>query len=668
MRSRRSPARRRPRRLRRPRRPIIRRSRSSIRPTGATSVGRIEVASADAIETAVARAVAAAAAWRGRAPSDRAAILRRCADALEAHRPELVALAIREAGKTFGNAIGEVREAVDFCRYYAQQIADDTATASQAAGPLVCISPWNFPLAIFTGQVVAALAAGRCVLAKPAEQTPLIAARAVALFHDAGVPRDVLQLLVGDGEHVGAPLVAHPAIGGVLFTGSTDVARSIAATLARRDDDPVLVAETGGQNALIVDSSALTEQVVNDALVSAFDSAGQRCSALRILCLQDAVYDTTLTMLRGGLAELAVGDPACLSTDIGPAIDADARDRLLDHIARMRAAGHRVHSVPLPASCEHGTFVPPTIIEIDRIGDIPGEVFGPVLHVVRWSFGTLDALIDAIDATGYGLTMGVHSRIDEHIARVTARAKVGNLYVNRTLIGATVGVQPFGGEGLSGTGPKAGGPFYLARLDEGRGAHRFRPTIDGARNPDATRLAALRVALAECPALDDATRTRLDQHAVLCEAAAMGLTTMRLPGPTGETNTLSLRPRERIACVAHDATTSIRQVIAAQALGVQPFARAALLPPSLRAFVEPWDGDVATLADLETVLLAGPADERVRTKEACAARPGPVVAVIGWDESTEPVLQLWRLARELAVSVNTAAAGGNASLMTLTEA
>ena len=632
------------------------------------AVGRIATVCAADIDSAVAKAAAAGAAWRARPPAARAALLMRCADALESHRPELVALAIREAGKTFGNAIGEVREAVDFCRYYARQIVDDSAAEASAGGPLVCISPWNFPLAIFAGQVVAALAAGRCVLAKPAEQTPLIAARAVALFHAAGVPHDVLQLLPGDGEHVGAPLVAHPAIGGVLFTGSTEVARSIAATLAQRDDDPVLVAETGGQNALIVDSSALTEQVVNDALVSAFDSAGQRCSALRILCLQDAVYDTTLTMLKGGLAQLAVGDPRSLSTDIGPAIDADARDRLVAHIEAMRARGHRIHSVPLPPECAHGTFVAPTIIEIDRIADIPGEVFGPVLHVLRWPFGTLDALIDAIDATGYGLTMGVHSRIDEHILRVAARAKVGNLYVNRTLIGATVGVQPFGGEGLSGTGPKAGGPFYLARLDDGRGAHRFRPEV-GAPTTRAVagRLDALREAIGACPELDDAIRARLDMHCVLCEAAALGLTTMTLPGPTGETNTLTLRPRDRIACLADDPVNLIRQVVAARSIGVVPAVRADLLPATLRPFVDPWDGDVSTLADLQALMLAVPADERSRTKQACAARQGPLVSVIRWDGGTEPVLQLWRLMREFAESVNTAAAGGNASLMTLTE-
>ena len=563
-------------------------------------VGSIALASRDDIDEAVRGACAGGQAWSRTEPSERARILERAADLLERHRIEFIALAIREAGKTFGNALGEVREAVDFCRYYAKQIFDDTLPTmdlGETSGPLVCISPWNFPLAIFTGQVVAALAAGRCVLAKPAEQTPLIAARAVALLHEAGVPPDALHLLCGEGECVGAPLVGHPAIGGVLFTGSTAVARSIAATLAARDDDPVLIAETGGQNALIVDSSALTEQVVNDALISAFDSAGQRCSALRILCLQDAVYDTTLTMLKGAMDELAVGNPMRWSVDVGPAIDAEARDRLVDHIDAMRAKGHAVFSLPLPAACARGTFVAPTVIEIDRIADIPAEVFGPVLHVMRWSFGGLDALIDDIDATGYGLTMGIHSRIDEHIARVAARANVGNLYVNRTLIGATVGVQPFGGEGLSGTGPKAGGPFYLARLADGHGAHRFvadRPPAPS--SPMQPSLLSLREAIARCDTFDAPAKTKLDAHCVVCEATAAPLTSMVLPGPTGEINTLMLRPRTAIACVADDAVDLVHQVVAAHAVGVVPLARVDALPAALRSFVRPWNGDIAAVA------------------------------------------------------------------------
>ncbi len=632
-------------------------------------LGVVATASSDDIANAVSRALAASTAWRSTPPSQRAALLVRCAGSLEEHRAELIALAIREAGKTLGNAIGEVREAVDFCRYYGKQIEGESAAIDDSArGPIVCISPWNFPLAIFSGQVIAALAAGHCVIAKPAEQTPLIAWRAAALFHEAGMPRDVLQVLIGDGETVGAPLVAHPSIAGVLFTGSTQVARSIAATLSRRSDEHILIAETGGQNAMIVDSSALIEQVVNDALISAFDSAGQRCSALRILCLQDAIYDTTLAMLKGAMAELAVGNPMRLSTDIGPAIDADARDRLVAHIATMKARGHRVYSLALPPECANGTFVAPALIEIDAIDDLPGEVFGPVLHVMRWRFGELDALIDSIDATGYGLTMGVHSRIDEHIARVAARARVGNLYVNRTLIGATVGVQPFGGEGLSGTGPKAGGPFYLARLDGGRGAHRFKAASDATRSRDAIVAAKrLRAALARCSEWDDATRALLDVHAARCEAAAAGMTTMRLPGPTGENNTLSLRPRETIACLADDAIDLVCQLVAAQAIGIVPLANRDALPRAMQAFVRPWDERVDNASDLQALLVALRDPERMRVQQLAAARDGAIVAVIRWTRTTDPALHLWRLMREFAESVNTAAAGGNASLMTLIE-
>ena len=532
---------------------------------------------------------------------------------------------------------------------------------------MVCISPWNFPLAIFTGQVTAALAAGRTVLAKPAEQTPLIAARAVELFHEAGVPDDVLQCLVGDGERVGAPLVAHAGIGGVLFTGSTQVARSIAKTLAARTDDPVLVAETGGQNAMIVDSSALTEQVVADALVSAFDTAGQRCSALRVLCLQDEVYEHTLAMLKGALAELAVGNPMRLATDIGPVIDIEARDRLVAHIEAMRVRGNRIHAHALPDECAAGTFVAPTIIEIEGLGDLPGEVFGPVLHVMRWRFGQLDALIDAINATGYGLTMGVHSRIDEHITRVAARARVGNLYVNRNIVGAVVGVQPFGGEGLSGTGPKAGGPLYLARLGHAATLPQRWPDAQS-KNADAAQpasFAKLRQALGRCAELGDESRTLL---ATACERAAEAAArfgTIELSGPTGEINTLAFRPRRHVACVASETVDLIAQIVAARAAGATPYAPHALLPLALRSFVNDDAHADPSNAARDLWLVALPPHERARLQQAVAAQEGPIVPVVGWDRHGDARAHLWRLMHEIAMSVNSAAAGGNASLMTL---
>jgi RHH-type proline utilization regulon transcriptional repressor/proline dehydrogenase/delta 1-pyrroline-5-carboxylate dehydrogenase len=332
-------------------------------------------------------------------------------------------------------------------------------------GVFACISPWNFPLAIFTGQVTAALAAGNAVVAKPAEQTPLIAHHAVTLMHEAGIPEDVLQLLPGDGLSVGVPLVNHPSIAGVAFTGSTETARAIHMALAAKNGPIVpLIAETGGQNAMIVDSSALPEQVVTDTIASAFQSAGQRCSALRVLYLQSDIADKTLAMLTGAMAELKIGDPALLRTDVGPVIDAAALEILESHGARMAKESKLVYECALGSECADGTFFAPRAFEIDSIAQLEREVFGPVLHVIRFRADELDAVIDDINATGYGLTVGVHSRVDSTVAHVVERMNVGNAYVNRNQIGAVVGVQPFGGEGLSGTGPKAGGPRYLYRF------------------------------------------------------------------------------------------------------------------------------------------------------------------------------------------------------------
>jgi RHH-type proline utilization regulon transcriptional repressor/proline dehydrogenase/delta 1-pyrroline-5-carboxylate dehydrogenase len=332
-------------------------------------------------------------------------------------------------------------------------------------GVFVCIAPWNFPLAIFTGQVAAALAAGNAVIAKPAEQTPLMAAAAIRILHRAGVPGDALHLMPGDGPSVGAPLVADPRIAGVAFTGSTEVAQAINRALAAKDGPiAALIAETGGQNCMIVDSSALPEQVVRDVLISSFQSAGQRCSALRVLFLQDDCAERTIRMLSGAMEELRVGDPALLSTDVGPVIDEAAKKTLNEHAARMEREARLLYRVKLAPETSHGSFVAPQAFELDSLSRLTREVFGPILHVVRWKADRLDQVIEAINATGYGLTLGVHSRIDATVRQVTSRVRAGNAYVNRNMIGAVVGVQPFGGEGLSGTGPKAGGPRYLHRF------------------------------------------------------------------------------------------------------------------------------------------------------------------------------------------------------------
>ncbi len=442
-------------------------------------VGEVTEASEADIEKALASASAAAPAWDAAPAAARAACLERAADLYEENTAELVALCIREAGKTVNDAIAEIREAVDFCRYYALKAREDFSAPLTLPGPtgerdelslhgrgtFLCISPWNFPLAIFTGQVTAALAAGNAVIAKPAEQTPLVAAAAVRLLHKAGVPGEVLHLLPGDGPKIGAPLVADPRISGVAFTGSTEVARLINQALAAREGPIVpLIAETGGQNAMIVDSTALPEQVTRDVMASAFQSAGQRCSALRVLFLQDSIADGMLEMISGALHELKVGDPARLSTDIGPVIDAEAQAMLQAHVKRMAGEGRLVAEARLGEDCAAGTFVAPAAFEIDALSRLQREVFGPILHVVRYPSDRLDQVIEAINGTGYGLTLGIHSRIDTTVDYIHRRLKVGNAYVNRNIIGAGVGVQPFGGEGLSGTGPKAGGPHYLHRF------------------------------------------------------------------------------------------------------------------------------------------------------------------------------------------------------------
>ena len=443
------------------------------------SCGRALGVVEEADEAAVRLATEAASAARIPDAEARAAILECAADLLEARTLDLLALLAREAGRTLPDGLGEIREAVDFCRYYALQARRHFAKPRElpgptgesnrielaGRGPFACISPWNFPLSIFVGQVAAAFAAGNAVLAKPAEQTPLVGALAVRLLHQAGVPPEALAFLPGRGETVGAALVRDPRIAGVCFTGSTATARAIQRSLAAREGPLVpLIAETGGLNAMLVDSSALAEQVVTDALASAFDSAGQRCSALRVLCLQQEIAPRVIEILAGATAELRMGDPARLATDVGPVIDRDALSMLEQHAARMEREAKLLCEARLPAELSGGLFFAPRAYEIASLAAIDREVFGPSLHVVRFAGDRLEAMVDAINAKGYGLTMGIHSRIEETVERVRRRARVGNLYVNRNMIGATVGVQPFGGEGLSGTGPKAGGPHYLYRF------------------------------------------------------------------------------------------------------------------------------------------------------------------------------------------------------------
>lgn len=439
-------------------------------------IGRAADASVRDVERALASAVRAQPGWDAVAPARRREVLERAADLIEAQRAELMSLLIREAGKCIPDALAEVRETADYCRYYAwlaerefgtparlpAPAGERNALAWRGRGVFVCISPWNFPLAIFTGQVSAALAAGNAAIAKPAPQTPLVAARVVRLLHQAGVPEQTLHLLPGAGATVGARLVRDPRVGGVVFTGSTETAQTINRQLAARAGPIVrLIAETGGQNCMIADSSALPEQVVKDALHSAFNSAGQRCSALRVLWLQKEIAPRVIALLRGAMAELCLGDPMQLSTDIGPVIDAKAKTVLTHHARRMERLGRLIYRTSLPTGAKHGSYFAPCAFEVPNLKALKREVFGPILHVVRYAAHKLDAVIEVVNATGYGLTLGVHSRVEATARYIQERVRVGNVYVNRNMIGAVVGVQPFGGEGLSGTGPKAGGPHYL---------------------------------------------------------------------------------------------------------------------------------------------------------------------------------------------------------------
>ncbi len=440
-------------------------------------VGRINVANDAMVDEALAVADKATTAWANTPVAERAAIILRAADRFQEAMPQFISLLNREGGKCIPDAIGEVRETIDYCRYYAYRACQDlvplplpgpTGEANQLTlhprGIITCISPWNFPLAIFSGQIVAALLAGNVVIAKPAEQTPLTAFKAVQLLHEAGIPNDALQLLPGDGAAIGGKLVADSRVAGVMFTGSTETAKVIEQTLAKRDGPIALfIAETGGLNAMIVDSSALAEQAVMDIAQSAFNSCGQRCSALRVLFVQEEMAPKLLDMLKGYMAELVIGDPRLLSTDIGPVIDTDALTMLTNHFNAMSSQAKLLAQVAMPQGLQ-GHYFAPAVFELPDISLLKREVFGPILHVIPYAARDLDRVLDDIIRTGYGLTFGVHSRIDTTVAAIANRMPVGNVYVNRNMIGAIVGVQPFGGERLSGTGPKAGGPHYLPRL------------------------------------------------------------------------------------------------------------------------------------------------------------------------------------------------------------
>lgn len=642
-------------------------------------IGHVSEAGKAEVNEAVTAAVGEFEAWSATAPAVRSKILNRAADLMENEMVSLLGLLTKEAGKTYANAIAEVREAVDFLRFYGNQVEQNFDNDNyKPLGAIVCISPWNFPLAIFAGQVSAALASGNTVLAKPAEQTPLIAAAAVRILHQAGVPTAALHLLPGRGEVTGAALIADTRIKGVMFTGSTEVAKLIASQIAGRLDASgqfiPFIAETGGQNAMLVDSSALPEQVVNDVVASAFDSAGQRCSALRILCVQEDIADTVVHMLKGAMSELAIGDPSFISTDIGPVIDDEAKQIIVKHIEKLSVEGCSVFQATPQAELDRltGSYVAPTLIELRELSQLKREVFGPVLHVVRYARKNLKQLLREINSLGYGLTMGLHTRIDETIAEVVDLAKVGNLYVNRNIVGAVVGVQPFGGEGLSGTGPKAGGPLYAYRLLANRP---MTAPYSGITSPgvavhvDESVRSKFTAELAELQSWD--VGRRYGRLNVICrdfaKATPSGIT-CTLPGPTGERNLYTVLPRELILCQSQTEDDLVTQLAAVVAVGSN-----ALVPRLFQALVDTLPRNirerVTTFEDWKNFHFDGVIFHGERAHAEALAQQiitvrDEIVSVIYLPTGSAEV-PLERLVLERSISINTTAAGGNATLMTI---
>ncbi|HDR1344715.1 TPA: bifunctional proline dehydrogenase/L-glutamate gamma-semialdehyde dehydrogenase PutA [Pasteurella multocida] len=616
-------------------------------------VGKVIDAREEDVEQAFENALRHKDNWANTPVEQRAVILEKMADLMEQHMPQLFDLAVREAGKTLNNAIAEVREAVDFCRYYAQE-ARKLGNENPPRGIVVAISPWNFPLAIFIGEVCSALVTGNVVIAKPAEQTSLMAHFAVKLFQQAGLLIGVLQCLCGSGKVIGEKLVSDPRVDGVIFTGSTDTAKRINQNLAKHNKLIPLIAETGGQNAMIVDSSALAEQVVVDVLNSAFDSAGQRCSALRVLYVQHDVAPHILTMLKGAMAELKVGNPQHLTTDVGPVIDEMAQKRLLQHIETMRTVAKDCYQVPVdPEMQRQGIFVPPTLFELENLHHLKHEVFGPVLHVVRFHASEFNQVIAQINSTGFGLTSGIHSRIDESINHWLEQVHAGNLYVNRNTVGAVVGVQAFGGRGLSGTGPKAGGPFYLQRLVHAK--HWTLTPLHYNTPRDLSDLAAkVRSIFTKS---EQAPLLSLIDQVAQCSPLN---TTFRMQGITGEENYLTFTPRSLIAIGNGPLAQQMQALIAVAAVGatavISKYSQLAAYEKRLADYL--FVAEVEECEEISQLIVLDPIT--AKQKAQYADRPG---AILTYVEQLDLALSLFPLLHEQAISINTTAAGGNASLM-----
>jgi len=645
-------------------------------------VGTILEASPELGQAAISTAVAAQVAWAARPVKERADIIIKASDLLEQHYAELFAILRREAGKTLNDCIGELREAVDFMRYYAKE-AKHAEKDTQARGVIVCISPWNFPLAIFSGQLVAALVTGNAVVAKPADQTPLIAIKTVELLLEAGVPQEILHLLPGRGSTLGQALISDPRISGVCFTGSTEVAQHINRTLSENaGSDAILIAETGGLNAMIVDSSALPEQAVRDIVASSFQSCGQRCSALRVLLVQKDVEDRMIEMLSGAMDCLQIGDPADIRTDVGPVIDQKAKGVIDQHCDKMTEQGRVIKKLELPTDLQ-GVYCAPHLVRLSHISDLKQEIFGPVLHLVSYNVQDLDKTTQSINDTGYGLTFGVHSRIDGRVQKIVDSVNVGNYYVNRNQIGAIVGSQPFGGHGLSGTGPKAGGPLYLRR---------FRRSENTDADISLESSEALNSLLITTRQLDEAAvslnntslKAREDRPAYLrsilkgagkeamSAAASLDMGPMELPGPTGESNQYKMTPRGLALCLGQTADVALAQTIQSLVAGnktivvlaepsneiTKVFKRLvqAELPIALfHGQVE--STELTRMKLLDLVAFTGTEAEQLALRKALSKRSGPIVPLIN------EVIYPAGYVHEKTMSNDTTAAGGNAQLL-----
>jgi RHH-type proline utilization regulon transcriptional repressor/proline dehydrogenase/delta 1-pyrroline-5-carboxylate dehydrogenase len=630
-------------------------------------VGHVTQANEADIEKAISAAQKGFKSWSATPAEERAACLRRVAELYEENTLELFALATREAGKSLSDAVAEIREAVDFAYFYANE-GVRYENSGEAIGPVVCISPWNFPLAIFTGQILANLVAGNVVLAKPAEQTSLIAVRAVELMYKAGIPKDAIQLLPGTGATVGAGLTSDSRIAGVCFTGSTNTAKVIDKAMAENmAPDAVLVAETGGLNAMIVDSTALPEQVVRDVLASSFQSAGQRCSALRMLYVQKDIADNLLKMLYGAMEELGIGDPWMLSTDVGPVIDEPSAKKITDHCKKFENKDQLLKKLSVP---QKGNFVSPAVLRVNGIGDLEEEIFGPILHIATFEAKDIDKVVDDINAKGYGLTFGVHSRVDSRVDRIASRIKVGNIYVNRNQIGAIVGSQPFGGEGLSGTGPKAGGPQYVRRFMKGETVQK--PAESGGKNVDARSLESLISKLSRMSTLGSNARVEAMQKVFDSVPDPLDAHEEVMPGPTGESNILTNHARGTVLCLGPDKETAIEQMVMALAQGnkavviapgvsdtVDRVAKAGLPVVGVEGQLEA--DALETVAGFEAVVSCGDHSVLKPYRQALRKRDGALLPLI-----TEHKLDQ-RYVIERHLCVDTTAAGGNASLIAASE-